>query len=313
MTVSIRNVTSNWNKHEFRHISLVSFGGTRRRLYSYRNRFYVGYEKLRAFLSFQKPMRILFGDDPQVSALIERGIRRHSRHHVEFGPITAESFQNFDLVVPVSISDFKRIRQWPQAQIKSPIPFPSAACLDLCDDKYAFNEWLCKSGFGAYVPRIGAGLEKPYILKKRVGLWGRECHVIRDSADEAALRRELNSPEYFCQEIVRGRREFATHVLFMDGRVVKSLNIMYEFESEMPVKGKDVILTKVIHRCPFLNCFSDILRSIEFQGLCCVNYKVVEGHLFILEINPRFGGSLAPYFFSFLRHLYRRPRGLDRH
>jgi predicted ATP-grasp superfamily ATP-dependent carboligase len=34
-----------------------------------------------------------------------------------------------------------------------------------------------------------------------------------------------------------------------------------------------------------------------------VNYKVVRGLPYILEINPRFGGSLTPYFFSFIRHL----------
>ncbi len=35
----------------------------------------------------------------------------------------------------------------------------------------------------------------------------------------------------------------------------------------------------------------------------CINYKVVNGQPVIFEINPRFGGSLSLFFFSFLRHL----------
>jgi len=30
---------------------------------------------------------------------------------------------------------------------------------------------------------------------------------------------------------------------------------------------------------------------------------VMRGRPYILEINPRFGGTLGPYFFSFIRHL----------
>ncbi|MGH8049795.1 MAG: hypothetical protein ACREPB_03945, partial [Arenimonas sp.] len=36
---------------------------------------------------------------------------------------------------------------------------------------------------------------------------------------------------------------------------------------------------------------------------CCFNYKVRDGQAMILEINPRFGGSLCQYFISFIRHL----------
>ena len=42
----------------------------------------------------------------------------------------------------------------------------------------------------------------------------------------------------------------------------------------------------------------------DFQKVrrrCCIHYKGAKVRLFLLEINPRFGGSLAPYFFSFVR------------
>jgi predicted ATP-grasp superfamily ATP-dependent carboligase len=81
------------------------------------------------------------------------------------------------------------------------------------------------------------------------------------------------------------------------------MNIEYAFASMTPIKGKDRMIYRKVCPCPHLALFSAVLTSIGFQGLCCVNYKLVDHRPFILEINPRFGGSLTGYFFSFLRHL----------
>jgi len=188
---------------------------------------------------------------------------------------------------------------------KNPIPVPSEQCEQLCHDKYEFNQRLIIAGFGRHIPSMGNGLElePPYILKKRTGAWGQGCHIIRDRQDEKALLERVMDPAFFCQEIISGKFEFATHILFVGDRIVKSLNLMYEFESETPIKGQDRELARVICGCAYLELFGSILRTIGFQGLCCVNYKIVDDQPFILEINPRFGGSLGPYFFSFLRHL----------
>ncbi len=78
---------------------------------------------------------------------------------------------------------------------------------------------------------------------------------------------------------------------------------MYEFENETPIKGRDPTLYKIIHRCAYLDLFRIVLSAIGFQGLCCVNYKVACGQPFILEINPRFGGSLRSLFLLFHRRL----------
>jgi hypothetical protein len=268
----------------------------------YRDRWYIARERLFAWLSFQKPMRILVSDVPGVRGQIEEGISQYSRHTVEFGPISASSFEKFDLVLPIPISDLLQAAECSRG-FKNPLPLPSREAVELCDDKLKFNQRLIEAGFGAHIPGMGTCLPRPYILKKRIGVSGKECHVIRDYAEESAARELLQDPDYFCQEIVPGTLEYATHVLFANNRIVKSLNVRYEFATESPIKGQDKFLSRGICSCPYLGLFSKILRTIEFQGLCCVNYKVANGRPYILEINPRFGGSLAPYFFSFLRHL----------
>ena len=206
--------------------------------------------------------------------------------------------------MPLSLDALQEARRH-SAPGKSALPLPTAESVHLCDDKYEFNRTVIEAGFGRYIPKMAPGLAltPPYILKKRTGLWGIDCYIIRDYDDEEAQRHRIADPQYFCQELILGSSEFATHILFVEGRVVKALNIKYEFASDTPIKGQNDDLFKVVHRSPYLDLFARILRTIQFEGLCCINYKVREGQPFLLEINPRLGGSLAPYFFSFVRHL----------
>jgi ATP-grasp domain len=267
-----------------------------------RNRLYLAYEKSLSYLIPQKRLRILFSGMPTWSEDIKRGFNR-SRHILEFGPLSARAFSAFDLVMPLEIPDLIAAQQWPHLIAKNPIPIPSEQCILLCNDKYEFNHALIKRGFGSYIPSMEPDVQHPYILKKRIGAWGQECQIIHKAEDEMHILDKLNAPAFYRQKIIRGKYEFATHILFANDRIVKALNIMYEFGTETPIKGQDPVLYRVIHRCTYLDLFARILRAIGFQGLCCVNYKVACGRPYIFEINPRFGGSLSPYFVSFVRHL----------
>jgi predicted ATP-grasp superfamily ATP-dependent carboligase len=207
-------------------------------------------------------------------------------------------------VVPLSLPALEEARRHSPLQ-KNSLPLPTAEAVRLCDDKYEFNRALIDAGFGRYIPEMAEGraLTPPYILKKRIGIWGKDCFIISNPVDEQRQLDRITDPEYFCQKFIAGPTEFCTHILFVNGRIVKALNIKYEFASSAPIKGQDAPHLMVICRCPYLDSFARVLRTVRFEGLCCVNYKVVKGQPFLLEINPRFGGSLVPYFFSFVRHL----------
>jgi len=268
-----------------------------------RDRLYEGSEKLRALLSARSAKKILFSGKPEWIDEIKSGFR-HSPHQVDFGPITEDSFRRYDIVVPLSLTALEEARRRSPLQ-KNALPLPSEESVRLCDDKYEFNQALVKAGFGRHIPKVaqGVALATPYNLKRRVGEWGKDCYIIRNCEDEGAQLDRITDPNYFCQELVPGSSEFATHILFVDGRIVKGLNIKYQFASDTPIKGQDSEYLRVVDRCPYLDLFARVLRTIQFEGLCCVNYKVAQGQPYLLEINPRFGGSLAPYFCSFIRHL----------
>lgn len=275
----------------------------RERLAQRGNRLYIELEKLRSRLDPVKPQKILFSGKPDWVDAIKIGFK-HQPHEIDFGGITEDSFRRYDIVVPLSLAALEQARRHSESA-RSLLPLPTAQSVRLCNDKFEFNRALIKDGFGDYIPKIAQGLalNPPYILKKRTGSWGKDCYIIHTVNDQQSHLDRINSPDYFCQEIISGPTEFATHILFVRDRIMKAVNIRYSFAGSTPIKGQDAFLLQTVHRCAYLDLFARILRSIQFEGLCCVNYKVAKGRPFLLEINPRFGGSLAPYFFSFIRHL----------
>lgn len=282
-----------------------STAGWRARLAQRKTWLYFKREKLLGLLSSRSPKKILISGHPELMDSIRNGFGRLP-HQIDQGPITEDSYQNYDIVVPISLTAIDKARHFSERG-KCALPIPSADAVGLCNDKYEFNRALIDAGFGQFIPQMrapGQRLAPPYLLKKSISSWGKDCYLILNHDHELAHLDRIDDPAFFCQEFIPGATEFATHILFARNRIVKALNIKYTFATQLPIKGQSTHVFRGVHRCQYLNLFAQILRTIQFEGLCCVNYKVANRQPYLLEINPRFGGSLAPFFFSFVRHIH---------
>lgn len=259
-------------------------------------------ESLQSRFAFRPKLKILFSDVEVWQKAIRPGFKL-TQHEITFGELSPDKIKAHHLVVPLTIPDLKYLNEVRHLIVNNPIPIPSIETLSLCDDKVAFNQTLIEKGFADFIPTVGGEFSYPYILKKRIDQWGKHSHLILNAEQAQDFSDRLNHPEYFAQAFVQGRHEYATHIVFKDQKIVCSLNIEYGFTTEMPIKGKDHLIYRKICSCPYLDVFSAVLSSIGFEGLCCVNYKVWHDRPYILEINPRFGSSLCPFFFAFVRHL----------
>ena len=266
------------------------------------NNLFLSFEIVQERLFPGRKMKILFSPKQHWQHLIEKGFQ-FTQHQLTFEDFSSKNINKHDLVVPLTIRDLQLLDGMRPLISANPIPIPSRKSTILCNDKYLLSQALMAKSFATYVPTIGGRLAYPFILKKRVDVWGAHSHLISGKHQEEIFFDTLTHPDYFCQEFILGPHEYATHVLFKNQQIVCALNIKYIFNTETPIKGKDTPIFTHICRCPFLGLFSTILEAIKFEGLCCFNYKVIDNHPFIFEINPRFGGSLAPYFFSFIRHI----------
>jgi predicted ATP-grasp superfamily ATP-dependent carboligase len=268
---------------------------------------FLGAEILRSRLGAKRKLRILFSSEKDLEPTIRRSFR-YTKHEIAFADISAEAIKHHDLVVPMTIPALKYLADLQDPGFQNLMPLPSLEAILLCDDKYLLNQRLTANGFGAFVPRMGNRQSYPYILKKRIDAWGANTHIISDPEQEKTFLDKIADPDYFKQQLITGPFEYATHVVFNDGRIFCSLNVEYKFANERPIKGKDLPVYSKLCQCPYLDLFSEVLSCIGFNGLCCINYKVYGDIPFILEINPRFGLSLSPYFFAFIRQLDASPK-----
>jgi len=203
----------------------------------------------------------------------------------------------FDYAVPLTLQDSTVLRsRYGDRNPKYILPDVEAAAL--CADKKIFNETILKSVYGWIIPPMfhKAVRVYPYVLKKRAQLSGVETFVVRNAADEASHAARLGSDEYFCQSYVSGKLEFATHMLLVDGCAVYHSTNAYEMAGDFMVKGNAIqpireLIGIDIHP-GVIEGFSNLLRMIGFNGICSIDYKIFDGRVRLLEVNPRVGFSL---------------------
>jgi len=223
---------------------------------------FVGMEILRSALSPKPKLNILFSVKPAWEPNIRIGFRS-TRHHLLFDAFTDENIEKSDLAVPLTMKDLKYLSSHRKLAARNLIPIPDLAAIEICDDKYLFYQTLKERGFGDYLPRIGAKLPYPYILKKRVAEDGDNCYVIFNAADEKSHEAQLSDPEYFSQEIIAGHNEYATHILLKDGKIQSCINIKYTFKEELPSKGR-IRIYRERYRAVLISIF--LLKCLMLPG-----------------------------------------------
>ena len=267
----------------------------------------IDFESVRGRLLARGKLKILFPNTEWENWL--RSAFQASHGELTFAELSPENIRKHDLVVPLKIPELIGLDECRLLLADNPIPIPSKACVALCDDKYRLNRALIDNGFGIHVPDMSGDMPYPYVLKKRRDEWAVNSHVISGATQERIHSELLDDPDYFRQKFVPGKCEYTTHILMRDRKIVSALTMKFVFKDDLYAKGRECVATySKICRNRHLRLFAAMLRSIGFEGLCCINYKIVDGQPRLFEINPRFGASLVPWFFIFLgRALERRP------
>ncbi len=249
--------------------------------------------------------RILFTPRPEWEGAIQDGFRV-TRHEIAFDSLSQVRPGEYEIMVPLTIDGAHELTGRPDLLGQSLLPMPCRDVFDLCNDKLLLSERLNALGCGVHIPRLGLESGSPFVTKDRVDENGRSCRIgliptgkqptAVDWIDERELR----------QEYVVGAVERASHRFFRDGRIGWSLEMEYRFDNDRPLKGQDEPSLQRFSRPRYPRLWTEILRAINYEGLCCIDYKESLRGLQLLEINPRCGGSLARYFFLMADHLSRR-------
>lgn len=235
--------------------------------------------------------RILFGDHRTQGPAIERLVDR-ARFDVHFAAFDAADFTGFDLVAPLRVDQIAPARA-ANADGRRRAVLPTAALVEAMDDKLLFHRRLTALGFGDLLPALLGRGERPYphVVKARRGDFGKGIRIVRSVADEP----DPPPPDSIRQEAVAGADEYVLHLLRVDGQVRYRLCYRYEMDAALTVRGAvdRPRLIEPADDAPVLATCTAILDALGYEGTCCFNYKFADDGLRILELNPRFGGSLV--------------------
>ena len=235
-------------------------------------------------------IRVLFSHkDDWVDPVRERLDR--ARFSAAFQHLHEADLSTFDCIVPLRLRDYETLRGKEDC---ANFLIPSRIAVDIADDKLRFNTWLRSGGYGDLVPEFRDGADAyPFIYKKRRDRAGRNAYVIHSPEEQHAIETAIDADEYFKQRYVPGRKEYTSHFLMADGKIVFDTTVEFTFGDEFFIRGirePRNTIKKVV--TPFLSVFADILETLDYKGTCCFNYKIENGKPLVFEINPRAGGSL---------------------
>lgn len=265
------------------------------------NKVFIYQSYFRSYIKPSKRKSILYSEKEWWDQLLKKGPFA-GRYQMYFSSFEKRNLGHYDLVVPLTISDLE-ISMERRHELNSSIPVPTKDSFMICNDKRLFNDFMLSHNFSDYIPGELMAEQFPFMLKKIMDEGGENTFVVKNLRDMALYKVQFDSLDFFTQNIITGKREYATHILVKDGKIVNALTIVYLFRKDCYVKGKDKYACRFVTFNKHLQIFEKILAEMKYEGLCCVNYKEQKGVPKILEINPRFGGSLCEFFYPFIRKL----------
>jgi predicted ATP-grasp superfamily ATP-dependent carboligase len=266
------------------------------------NRLFVIPKKIKLKKSFSKPFHILFSKKEIWDGIISESFN-NTQIKVSFEEFSHSDFSKYDLVVPLIVQDILICIEKKHELENQLIPIPSLEAFNICNNKLEFSKILKENNLMDYVPKTGSDIVYPYILKKETGEYGATTYVVNNAVEELKYAELLNDGLHFKQELVTGNKEYASHIVFKNGKIVSHIRICYTYDREQYIQGKVIYVSKGVCKPKFDAEFTKVLEAIKYEGLCCIDYKVKDGLPKIFEINPRFGGSLTNYFFSLLNEV----------
>lgn len=135
-----------------------------------------------------------------------------------------------------------------------------------------------------YDPNLPNLINFPVITKKACSNCGYGSRIYH-SIDEYV-------PNDIVQQYITNCRECVSHLVVNKGRIITEISFEYLFDKEFYIKGQDNSYSTIKYEPDewVINILSKFL--LNYHGVCNVDYKVSETNVYVMEINPRLGGSL---------------------
>jgi glutathione synthase/RimK-type ligase-like ATP-grasp enzyme len=199
------------------------------------------------------------------------------------------NYKNY--IFPIKIENIVELNE---AGIKSLFEIDSNS-LQQFNDKKLFVEYAKENNLLDYIPKcylLPSNSNELVIVKPKVSYYsiGVYTKFLRDVKPEEFI-------ENVVQKYIYDPDEYAGYFVCHNGKITHGFAYVSNYGEGEFIKNKGgkwdetpqvkVNLTKYI-----IDTIQKFLQPCSYTGLCSVDFKISNNHLYIFEINPRLGGSL---------------------
>jgi carbamoylphosphate synthase large subunit len=162
-----------------------------------------------------------------------------------------------------------------------------------------FNKQCERGGFAQFVPEVWyheQTLIFPCLIKREDLNAGRGIYRLENAFDLMRIRQDpiFSGHSYFFEQQIPGEEEFVTHIVAKNGCILLMHTFCYSMGKEnfIRVPGNYEKIFSVELPLHLKTILGLVIKSFNYSGPACINFKVHNGAPKIFEINPRMGGSL---------------------
>lgn len=162
---------------------------------------------------------------------------------------------------------------------------PDRQFAEICNDKKKTAEFFAKNEIPA--PDVITSFENrksgKLIIKPRYGFGSKQIQII----DKDYQSFDYDEKKHIIQDYVEGE-EFTTDIV---------TNRMYDIVSlvsrkRVATRGGEIQQAFIVNHLQYYQYFDKVAKALELIGPWCIQYKVNNGQISFIEINPRFGGGV---------------------
>lgn len=179
------------------------------------------------------------------------------------------------------------------------LPHVTPCAIENCQDKGRFVKLLDKAGLPT-IPTwtsLERGIKFPVVVKPNPGTGSVGVKLCK-SLDEVQNHTEALDSSFLIQEYIAGD-EYSAEVLLKDGSLHTLFGItkkylgpepyFVEYGHDFPIRLPQIILDNII------GIIEGSLKAVGFDfGPAHVEFRIRDGQIYIIEINPRLAGGMIP-------------------
>lgn len=239
----------------------------------------------------------LFGDwDEGIKKLEKNDIIINDLNDVTYLP-TGNS-----LIIPLTFDQMKFL-----INNKDKITSPILCCddyntIELLNNKCRFVKFMLDNKLDHLIPETymihhnntlyepNKIINYPVIYKFGITQGGYGSKVFHTNQE---LSKRINNSKYrdfIVQKYIEHPNEFSGHMFIKDGKIEHA--IYYKVTNHDKYYIQNGKMQNYTRENNFQYQFNEIFKLLNYTGIVCIDFKIINNQIKIFEINPRFGGTL---------------------